>query len=149
MADAPLEIEAYVPEADVAKVKVGDVARVTMDAYPGVTFEARAIYVAYVETLLEGVATYKLRFQLEGDDERLKPGMTTDMDIATEVRENVITVPQRAVITRNSERIVRVADGEVSREVKVVTGIRGTDGQIEVISGLSEGDLVIVGTTEE
>lgn len=149
MADAPLEIEALVPEADVAKVEVDDVARVTMDAYPGVTFNARVIYVAYAETMVEGVATYKVRLQMEGEDSRLKPGMTTDLDIATNVRENVITVPQRAVITRSSERVVRVADGEVSREVKVETGIRGTDGQIEIVSGLSEGDLVIVGSKQE
>jgi len=149
IADAPLEIEAQVPEADIAKIEVGNEARVSLDAYPGKDFSARVIYVADAEVEVEGVPTYKVRLQIQDDDGRLKPGMTADLDISTETREDVIAIPQRAVISRDGQKVVRIEDGEVSREVTVRTGIRGTDGRIEIVEGLKEGDLVIVSSSEE
>ena len=148
IADAPLEIEAQVAEADIAKIAVDNTARVTLDAYSGETFQARVIYVAPAEVEIEGVPTYKVRLQLENEDDRLKPGMTADLDVATKTRENVIAIPQRGVITRDGQKVVRIADGDVSREVVVKTGIRGTDGRIEITEGLQEGAQVIVGSNE-
>jgi HlyD family secretion protein len=148
IADAPLEIEAQVAESDIAKIRVDNEARVTLDAYSGELFTARVIYVAPAEIEIEGVPTYKVRLALENQDERLKPGMSADLDIATKKRENVIAIPQRAVITRDGQKIVRIAEGDVSREIVVKTGIRGTDGRIEITEGLSEGIQVIVATEE-
>ncbi len=148
MADARYEIEARVPEADIAKIKVGDEARATMDAYPGERFAARVIFVAPAEDLVEGVATYKVKLQLTADDARVKPGMTIDMDISTNTREDVVVVPQRVVVTRGDRKVVRIPDGERTREVEVRTGIRGTDGMIEIVSGLREGEVVVSGSAD-
>lgn len=149
MADARFEIEARVPEADIAKVEVGDEARASLDAYPGETFAARVIYVAPAEEIVEGVATYKVKLQFSGDEGRFKPGMSVDLDIGTETREDVIAIPQRAVITRGDKRFVRVPDGdEKTREVEVKTGIRGTDGTVEILSGLREGETIVTGAAD-
>ncbi len=139
-----LEMEADIPEADIAKVKVGDSARVTLDAYgPDVIFEAKVIEIDPGETIIEGVATYQTTFEFLKDDDRVKPGMTANIDILTDKRENVIVVPQRAVTVRNSERYVLLDKGQGKIEEKEVkVGLRGSDGNIEILSGLEEGDTV-------
>lgn len=143
MADATLEIEAKVPEADIAKISIDNEARVTLDAYPGETLTARVIYIAPAETIVEGVPTYKIKLQIVGEDTRLKPGMSADLDISTNVRENVIALPQRAIITRDGVKIVRVKEGEETKEVAVRTGIRGVDGKVEITGGLQGGEVIV------
>ena len=137
------------PEADIAKVAVGNGSLVTLDAYGrDVVFEAKVVAVDPAETIVDGVATYKVTFQFVKNDERVKSGMTANIDIKSASRENVIAVPQRAIIRKNGDQFVRIADGESFREVKVETGLRGSDGNIEIISGINEGDKVITFSKE-
>ena len=139
------EIEANIPEADIAKVKLGNAAKVTLDAYGNdVSFDVKVVAIDPAETIIDGVATYKTTFQFIDKDERVKSGMTANIDISTEKRENVIVIPQRAVITKNGDKIVRVFNDETLKEVKVKTGLRGSDGNIEIIESVSEGDKVII-----
>ncbi len=141
---ANFEIEANVPEADIAKIKIGNPAKVTLDAYgDDVEFEAKVVKINPAETIIEGVATYKATFQFTEDDERIKSGMTANIDVMADKRENVIVLPQRAVITKDGDKIVRVVKGNNIMEVKVETGLRGSYGDIEIIKGISEGDKVI------
>lgn len=139
------DIEANVPEADIAKLRVGDPARITLDAYgDDVVFDAKVVAIDPAETTIEGVATYKTTLKFSHGDTRIKAGMTADIDILTAQRENVIFVPQRAVITRDGEKFVRIEIGEVEpEERKVETGLRGSYGDIEIISGIEEGEKVI------
>ncbi len=150
ISEGQFEIEANVPEADVAKVKVGDSAKVTLDAYGSNTFfDVNVVKIDPGETMIEGVATYKTTFQFLAKDERIKSGMTANIDILTDKRENVISVPQRAVTSRDSEKTVQILDGQNAKEVNVKVGLRGSDGNIEIIEGLKEGDKVIVLTKEQ
>lgn len=139
------EIEANIPEADIAKVKLGNTAKVTLDAYGNdVGFNVKIVAIDPAETIIDGVATYKTTFQFTDKDERIKSGMTANIDISTEKRENVIIVPQRAVIAKNGDKIVKILNGETPKEAKVKTGLRGSDGNIEIIEGINEGDKVII-----
>lgn len=145
MSAAQFEIEANIPEADTAKVKLNDLARVTLDTYGNdVIFEAKVVEIEPAETLVDGVATYKTTFQFTKEDERIKSGMTANIDILTAQRAAVLSVPQRAIIQKKGEQFVlfAITDDQVE-ERKVVIGLKGVDGNIEVISGLSEGDRVV------
>ena len=138
------QIEANLPEVDVAKVQIGGVARLTLDAYGrDIIFEAQVIAVDPAETIIEGVAVYKATFKFIEEDERIKSGMTANINISGERRENVISIPQRAIIRRNGEMLVRILDGKTVREISIETGLRGSRGTIEVLNGISEGDKVI------
>lgn len=142
------QIEAHIPEADIAKVSVGDIARVTLDAYGSdVEFNARVVRTDPAETVIEGVSTYTTTFEFLKDDPRIKSGMTANIDVVTEARENVLTVPQWALGGTNDERTVKVMRGELVSTVTVVIGLRGSDGTVEVTSGLKEGDTVVVPAT--
>jgi len=148
ISESDFQIECLIPEVDIAKVKTGDIAELTLDAYnDDVIFRAVVSSVDPKETIIEGVATYKTILQFTQKDSRIRSGMTANIDILTAQRTGVIVVPQRAVLTKNGQKIVRVItdlDQEPFwQEVQVQTGLRGSDGNIEIVSGLSAGDKVI------
>lgn len=149
ISEAKFEIEANVPEADIAKVSVGNTSLVTLDAYGrDVVFEAKVVAIDPAETIVDGVATYKVTFQFTKEDERVKSGMTANIDIASDRRVNVIAVPQRSIIRKNGDKFVRILNSEDFEEVKVETGLRGSDGNIEIIKGVNDGDKVITFSEE-
>lgn len=148
MSVAKFEIETHIPEVDIAKVKINDVARVTLDAYGSdVIFTANIANIDPAETIIEGVTTYKTTLQFDTDDDRIRSGMTANLDILTAEQTNVISVPQRAVFKKGESKFVRILlkDDEVT-EIPVKTGLRGSDGTIEITSGISEGDKVVTFT---
>lgn len=151
ISESQFEIDANVPEADIAKVQIGNEARVTLDAYGNdVEFGSKVTAIDPAETVIEGVSTYKVTLQFLEKDERIKSGMTANVDIKTASRENVITVPQRAVAAKNGDKVVNILkdDGTIV-ETKVKTGLRGSDGNIEILEGINEGDKVITSVLEE
>jgi len=140
-----LQIEANIPEVDIGKVKIGDAATVTFDAYGDeIFFEAGVGAVDPAETMIEGVATYKTTLYLNREDSRVKPGMTANIDIVTGRRENVLFIPARAISAEDGQSRVRVLVGENAEKRSLRTGLRGSDGNVEVTEGLSEGDKVIL-----
>jgi RND family efflux transporter MFP subunit len=150
--DAMYEIEVFIPEADIAKVSIGDQAFVTLDAFgDDAEFTATVSTIDPAETLVEGVATFKatLHFSDENNLTDVRPGMTANIDIQTGSEENVIAIPQRALVERDNEVFVRVIRGEDIVEVPVQTGLRGSDGTIEIIEGLAEGEEIVVFIEEE
>lgn len=145
ISEKQFEIEAFVSEADIAKVSVGNTASITLDAYGNdVVFRAAVIKIDPSETVLEGVSTYKTTFQFAEEDTRIKSGMTANIDILTATVKDVIAVPQRVVYAKNGDKYVQILDGKNIREVKVKTGLRGNDGYIEIKDGMSESDKVII-----
>jgi HlyD family secretion protein len=144
-----LKIVSNIPEVDIAKVSVGDEAVAVLDAYDsGTTFKVRISEIDPAETIVDGIATYKATFVFEKPDDRIRSGMTASIAIETERRDDVLRVPQRALITNNGAKFIRLPAGpeEPPREVAVQTGLRGSDGTIEIISGISAGDTIILGT---
>jgi len=146
ISDKKFEVEVNIPESDVAKIKINNTATITLDAYgDDVKFQAQVVSIEPAETIFEGIATYKTKLNFITDDERIKSGMTANIDILTNERKDVVIVPQRAVIQKDGDRIVRMVgiDGEVI-ERKVEIGLKGSDGNVEIISGINVGDEVIV-----
>lgn len=146
------KIEAYVPEADIAKVAIGNSADVTLDAYGSDThFPATVTAIDPAETVLEGVPTYKVTLHFDLPDARIRSGMTANTDILTHEHDDVISVPSRAVIndpTPNApagSKAVRLlsADGKLFTTIPVSVGLKGSDGTIEIVSGLAAGQKVV------
>ena len=150
MTDNNFEIEANIAEVDIANIKLEDEAKVTLDAYGSDQFfTAHVVKINPAETIIDGVPTYKITFQFEEEDGLIKSGMTANLDIVTAERENILSVPQRAVLRSNGSKTIRVLKSDNSvEEVSVVTGIRGTNGNIEIIEGVKEGDNVILSTKD-
>ncbi len=151
ISEALFEIEANIPEADIAKIKINDKAKVTLDAYGNeVIFEAEVISIDPAEKVIEGVATYKTTLRFIGGENNIRSGMTANLDIKTAARQNILAVPQRSVVTVGGKKTVKVlSDNGAVKEILVETGLRGSDGNIEIISGLKEGDKVITFISEK
>ncbi len=140
------EIESYVPEVDIADIKIDDLASVTLDAYgEEVIFDAKIASIEPAETVRDGVSTYKTILNFMNQDERIFSGMTANVIITTEQKKDVISIPQRIVETKaDGTRIVQVKEDGVVSDREVVTGKVSSLGQIEIISGLQVGDVVVL-----
>lgn len=144
ISEAAFEIETFVPEADIAKLQIGDTASTTLDAYGDrEVFVARITSIDPAETVVEGVSTYRVIAQFVTSDERIKSGMTANLDIETDRRTGVLAIPLRT-LGGSDRRSVRVKRGQTVETVTVEVGLRGSDGHVEIVSGLSEGDRVVV-----
>ena len=146
MTSGIFKIEAFVPEADIAKVAVGNKASVTLDAYgSGVVFDATVSAIDPAETVIEGVSTYKVTLLFDKKDARIRSGMTANTDILTHESDNVLTVPTRAIVDATSTKAVRIlnSDGKTYKSVSVVIGLKGSDGVSEIVSGITAGQKVV------
>lgn len=141
-----LQIESYVPEIHVPFIKLGDQATVTLDAYgTEVPFMATVISIDPAETIRDGVSTYRAKLEFAEKDARVKSGMTANVIINTENKTDVIAVPQGAVMSRDGKKFVLVKEsGNKNVEREVTTGSVSSLGEIEITSGLNDGDIVVI-----
>jgi len=145
MSASQFEVEANIPEVDIAKVKISSPAAITLDAYGNnVVFDAKVSAIDPAETVIEGVATYKTTLRFLKEDGRIKSGMTGNADILYEKHSDVLVIPNRLVTEKNGEKFVTIIENDNQKEVAVKTGLRGTDGNIEILEGLKEGDKAAV-----
>lgn len=146
---ANLQVRVTVAEVDVAKIKAGQTAQMTMDALPNKTYTAKIQSVAPVATVTQGVVNYNVVANITDNDGAIKPGMTANLTITVEQRNNVLLVPVRAVRTQGNQRRVTVLYKEQNIDVAVVTGL--TNEQfVEIASStpeLKEGDQVVLTQT--
>lgn len=138
------QVESFIPEADISKIKIGNKARTTLDAYGSdIEFETVVIKIDPAATVIDGVPTYKVTLRFTDQDDRILSGMTANLDILTSEKTNVLAIPTRAVYSKDDGKYVKVllSDGS-SSEIKIVVGLRGFDGRVEVVSGLEAGQKV-------
>jgi multidrug resistance efflux pump len=145
ISDASFEIESKVSEVDVAKVKVGDKSQITFDAYGSeVKFEATITNISPAGVITDGVPTYKTVFSFVERDDRIRSGMTANIDVVTKVHENVLVLPARAVKNEKGVRKVKVKIGKDIKDKDVKIGARGVSGEVEMTEGVVEGDIVVI-----
>lgn len=145
LAEDGYEIEARIPEIDIVKVKTGAKVNVTLDAYgDGVIFPALVSRINPKATTEGTVPIYKAMITFVGKDSRIKQGMTANVAIVTEEKSNVIAVPARFVtIVQGDEGTVTRVSGKKEETVKVVLGVRGEKGLIEIREGVLVGDVLL------
>lgn len=144
ISDTLFEIEANVPESDVAKITIGNEAKITLDAYGADTiFIGRVVAIDPAETIIENVPTYKTTLHFLTKDSRIKSGLTANIDIKTDERINALVIPARAINTRNGGKFVFIVNTDGSKtETPVTVGLKGSDGTIEILNGLDEGATI-------
>jgi len=140
----PFEIEAYINETDIAKVAVGNEANITFDAFGSKKqFHGKIIKIDPAQTVVEGVVSYKTTFQIIDFSSEIKSGMTADIDVITAQKQNVLAIPSRIILRKQGKTFVRIKRDGKEEEIEVQTGIKGDNGNMEIIEGLSEGQKVI------
>ncbi len=139
------EVDSYIPEVYIAQISTDNKATLTLDAFGNdVVFNAAVTSIDPGETIRDGVSTYKTKLQLVDGDPRIRSGMTANIQIITETEEGAIAVPQGVIITKDGAKYVQVRSGTEVHEVPVTVGGTAGFGQVEILSGLNEGDVVIL-----
>lgn len=147
-------------EVDVAKVKVGDKATLVFDAIEDLTISGTVINVDMIGSTTQSVVTYDVHIAFDTQDERILPGMSVTADIVTEVKTDILVIDSGAIESEGDIYYIQkfdqtytdteMAQGVVSTiaptAVTIEVGITN-DTDTEIVSGLSEGDQVIIRTT--
>jgi multidrug efflux pump subunit AcrA (membrane-fusion protein) len=133
----------------VVKLQIGQKALVTFDALtPNDVYEAQIVKIDPASTVIQDVVYYAIKLSLTNVDQRLKPGMSANVDIHTAEKDAVLMIPLRAVETRGMFKFVTVLDpdGITTSQAKIETGLEGDEGMVEVTKGLKEGQKVVTFT---
>lgn len=142
MADR-LTVKAQVDETDIAFIKLNQSANFILDAYPDKSIEGKVVHLAYDATLTNNVTTYEVDILPIDPPEFLRSGMTSNVSVEVEKKENVIRIPSIAVQTTEEGQMVLTGTEEKPRGILVETGL--DDGKfIEIRNGLLEGEYVLV-----
>jgi HlyD family secretion protein len=135
-----------VDEADIGKVHLGLPARIFVEAYPDDPFQAKLTHISPQGREEEEIVNFEIRATIEDPENKLRFGMSADAELILEEHEDVLVIPEGAIIYEDEKTYVNVQDDSIPegiRKVEVTKGI--TDGlRTEVLSGLEEGQVVVL-----
>jgi RND family efflux transporter MFP subunit len=137
-------VEADVYETDLPLVRIGARATVTTDAYPRERIAARVVYI--YPSVSQETRTTKVRYELANRGGRLKPGMFANVELASSAGVG-LKVPTNAVLDSGREQIVFVAQSEGRFEPRRVTVGRRLGDEVQIVSGVKEGERIAEGAT--
>jgi len=141
-----LHTEAYVSEANVASLKIGQTVNYTFDALgPDRIFTGQILTINPASTVISGVVNYLVTASLPNITE-IKPGMTVNMTVLVAQRENVLAVSSSAIINQDGGQFVRLVDDSKKKtyhQVKVTTGLQADGGLVEILEGLTSGQEIV------
>jgi RND family efflux transporter MFP subunit len=138
-----IKIQTYVSEADVARIKVGDAAAVTLDAFgTGTVFPATITTIDGTETPVNGTPSYLITLHFAKPESQVRDGMTGNVHVVLAEHDDVIVVPSRLVLNDDNryEVLVQTPAGIERRQVQI--GLVGDDGMTEITSGIDESDTL-------
>lgn len=135
-----------VDEADIGKVHLGLPARIFVEAYPDEPFRAELIRISPLGREEEDIINFEIRATIEDTVDKLRIGMSADAELILEEHEDVLLIPEGAILYEDGSTFVNIqdeTDREGMRKVEINKGI--SDGlRTEVLSGLEEGQTVIL-----
>jgi len=135
--------EAFSDEIDVVNIKKGQDALLTFDALPHKEVKGTVEYIGNSTTAISGIQAYKIKIKVDDSSIVLKDGLSVNVDITTQMKNNVLAVPIESAFYHDGKYYVDVvqSDNTIQRK-EVETGI-SSDDYTEIISGLSEGDTIL------
>ncbi len=141
--DSCLYVSAPIDEVDAAKLRIGQVSRITLDAIKGRTFGGKVRRIApYVLDLEKQARTVEVEVEFDkvAEQNNLLVGYSADVEIIYEARQNVLRVPTQALLEGN--RVLRFGAGGVLEARTLTSGLSNWE-YAEVLSGLSAGDRIV------
>lgn len=135
-------------EIDISQIYPGQLATVSLDAIPSKVYSGTIIQVAGTGTTEQNNVVFDTKLEITDPDDRIKAGMTAEVNILLQEKNDVLLVPVSAVTDMNGTKIVQKINGTEKTDIEVTTGL--TSGNlIEVAANdLAEGDLVIVADSD-
>lgn len=139
-----LQIKLNVIEDNIVNVKIGQTARITLDAVSGKEFAGTVTAIDPAETRISGAVYYQTTVAFKTMEDFIRSGMTANVWIKTAQADNTLYIPISAVYERDGMKYVRVLLGKGVTEKAVLAGLKNSNGMIEVTRGLDAGEKVIL-----
>ncbi|MGW8267737.1 MAG: efflux RND transporter periplasmic adaptor subunit [Longimicrobiales bacterium] len=136
-----LWVEAEIYEKDIAKIRVGQQARITVPAYPDEVFQGAITYVS--DLLNPETRTITVRTEVNNDGLELKPGMFADLVIELNHSGTALSVPREAVLDDRGSHLVFVRLAPNRFQPRLVTVGMRENGFVEIAEGIEEGEVVV------
>ncbi len=136
-----LWVVAEIKERDIGAVKVGQEASFTVLAYPGEKFHGQVVRLA--NEVEKESRTLEARIEVPNREGKLKPGMFADVEIATDVMQGVLVLPDVALQTDEDRQIVFVSLGDLKFEKRVVRAGLERGGRVQMLEGVKAGEQVV------
>lgn len=138
-----LEIIAWIDEIDIGQVRTGQRVEIILDAFPDKSLTGVVSHINPAATPQRGATVYETTIAFDGGELPLRPGMGTSLTIITVERSGVLLVPNRAIQSVGSRKVVEVVERRRITQTEVVTGLSNRQ-ETEIVSGLTEGQRVRV-----
>ncbi|MDR3562882.1 MAG: efflux RND transporter periplasmic adaptor subunit [Negativicutes bacterium] len=138
-----MQIQVQVDETDVGRVKLGQKVDFTVDAYPGKTFSGTISLISQKAVIQSNVVYYTVYVDVDSPQGMLFPTMTARVTIKVGESKNTLVVPLSAVKETKGQKMVQVMVGGKTQSVPVQLGL-SDDEKVEVISGLKDGDQIVL-----
>jgi HlyD family secretion protein len=138
-----LQIDADIDELDVPFVAEGQAVEIRLDAFPAQSLEGKVVHLSPGVDDTRSAATYPAIVQFDHQGLAIRPGMGANLRIITQSAEDVLLVPRRAIRSVGRYQVAYVRAGRQTLEVIVITGL-SNDEQVEILSGLEEGQRVVL-----
>jgi macrolide-specific efflux system membrane fusion protein len=142
-----LQVDAYVDETDIGKVRLGQEAAFSVDAFPDKEFSGKVTAIYPKALIQQNIVTYDVVIAIDNREGLLRPDMTANTTITVARREKALAIPNQAVRREDGDRVVFVLEGDRLARRPVKSGWKDK-AYTEVLSGLKEGERVIVGEVE-
>lgn len=127
-----LIIRVNINEVDIAKVKVGQVVRITLDAFPQRTFSGKVRFVSPAAELVEKIKVFKVEINLDELSDAFRTGMSANVEILGEKRDKAVSVPLEALQRREGETVVYRLKKDLAPE-KLAAAKEGLSGRSKFV----------------
>ncbi len=135
-------------EIDIVSVKEGQEVKLTFDAISDLTISGTVNKIYSVGNVNSGVVSYDVEVIFNQDDERVKTGMSVNIEIITNFKKDILTVPSEAISSRNGKSYIETFEVSNNQVIKKEVEVGITDDSLtEIVSGLNEGDQVVLKST--
>lgn len=137
-------IDASIDESDIGKIKIGQEADITVDAFSTQKFKGQVRQIAAKGTNVSNVVTFPVKIEVTSANKSvLKPEMTSNIEIIALKKDKVLTVNLDSVTKNRNKYFVTVLEGTEQKQKEIKIGANDTE-SYEVLSGLNEGDKIVV-----
>ena len=139
----PFQVKVDIYEQDIVNVNIGNPVKINLVAFSEETFEGKVLSVDPAEKIVDNVVYYQVTIDFPNQTDKVRSGMTADIVIETNKKEDVLRISKGAVENIDGVETVQVVNNKKIENREIEIGLEGTD-YYEVTSGLNEGDEIVL-----
>jgi membrane fusion protein, macrolide-specific efflux system len=139
-----LIVIANVDETDIGRVKNGQIAEITLDAYPNVKVNGHVTLIKYESKTVNNVTTYEVDIVPDKVPAVYKSGMSANINIIDKLKKNVLLIPDEAIVHEDKNTYVLIAAGGQTPEKRQIKTGLNDDQNVEIVSGLTGKEKIVI-----